>query len=272
MRYVAIGMFFVLVSAGCIPTSQEAPEQIIGDSGVVFAGDLEERLVGELISILKEPERHRNNNRPYDICDELAAMSPTALSPIVELLGASDTSPETQIFVLQSININMTEAYLPFIEPLLVSENGATRSCATTLLGRIETEAVVALLTDLKGDANERVAFSAWSGLAQQGVEPYRQEFVAYYVNPEASATQRSEIVRVIVTRTLPEDIPTLSLAVRDQATNSRVRRMISIILGSMGTPESIEALEKSMELDSGSDYRNLAESAIALITERNDA
>jgi len=47
---------------------------------------------------------------------------------------------------------------------------------------------------------------------------------------------------------------------------------MISIILGSMGTPESIEALEKSMELDSGSDYRNLAESAIALITERNDA
>jgi HEAT repeat protein len=137
-------------------------------------------------------------------------------------------------------------------------------------LGPIRSEAVVELLLGLREDENGLVSFSAWSGLAQQNEEPFRRDFVAYYADPKASMAQRAEIVRVIVTRTVAADIATLGLAVGDEETTPRVRRFVSIILGQMGTLESIDALERSVELESGADYRDLAESAIALIRERN--
>jgi hypothetical protein len=267
MKYFLAIVVCAIITCGCIPTKPESEVDIVESVSSVSA------LIDELVALLNDPVANSSIARPYQICAELVAMDPLALSSIVELVGSVDTSDMSKIFILQVVFPYMSAGYIPSIKTLLDSDNGVTRSCATSLLGPIVSPEVIELLVELRSDENSSVAFSAWSGLALQGEEPHRSEFVHFYTNPEAIVAQRDEIIRVILYQ-IPQldDMPILSMAVNSLETDGQRRRIIVTALGDLGTIDCVEPLKESVQFESGSDYQVLVDSAIALIKERNRA
>ena len=255
MKYFLAIVVCALITSGCIPTKPESEvdliESVSSESG----------LIDELVVLLKDPVANSSSDRPYQICAQLAATDPVALSSVVELVGAVDTSDKSKIFILQVVIPYISPAYIPSIKALVDSDDGVTRSCAASLLGPIVSPEVVELLTELRADENAGVAFSAWSGLALQGQEPHRSEFVQFYSNAEANAAQRYEIIRVILYQT-PQlsDMPILSMAVNSLETDGQRRRILVTALGDLGTIECIEPLKKSVQFESAADYQVLVE------------
>lgn len=270
----AVVLIAILLSA-CSPDSEqvdtsapvvEAPPVLAPPVDTLSEADL----VSEWLAMAKEPEAYIGNQRPLAICIQLDSMHPTALVPIVELLGQPDTSDTTKIFVLQNINFHMDMDYLPYILPLLVSEFPTTRSCATTLLGTVPDESVIEPLLRMKQDSDSRVAFSALSGLALHGEEPYRRDFVQYYLSPEVTISQRREIVRIIMHDPRPEDEFIISAILMASDTPPTVRHLLVMTLGNMGTESSIKAIHYSTSLDPSEEYRTLVDTTVAVIQERS--
>ncbi len=253
--------------AGCIP-SEPVEEYTVEPESVAKSPEalLEEWMAYAAAADMKNPL----NDRPFIITDQLAASSPTALAPCIELLGAEDTTPDTKVFVLQCVTVNMTPAYIPYIEPLLSNDNADTRSCAYTLLGGIQDPSVPGLLAEGLQDETKRVAFAALSGLAIQNVEPQRSDFMAKYWDDKTSTSERLEILRVILKRPKPSDLEILANFLTDSRTSDKSRYLIAMVLGRIGTPSEIEALQKSLDMTADDGYKDVVESARALIEERD--
>lgn len=230
----------------------------------------EEALLSEWLTMAQDPGAYARDPRPLAICDQLDRLHPTALTPIIQLLGHPETSDPSKIFVLQCITINMALPYLPHLLPLLESQNPTTRSCATTLLGAIDDPAVIAPLLRMKQDSDPRVSFSAWSGLALRGEEPYRQNFVHHYLAPKATHAQRSEIIRVLLKDTRVSDEFIVSSIITTSETPPTVRHLLVMALANIGQLSSLKALQNSIPLDPSDEYRRLVESTIAVIQERS--
>lgn len=272
MKRLLAGMVMGILAVGCIPEKPESEEDattITPHVAVVEAQSEEDILVEEWLAMATEPDSHVGDTRPFQICDELSQMGPTALAPFIELLDDSEASGEAKIFVLQSININMTPAYIPQLMGLLDSTDQTARSCAVSLLGGIHDDSVAELLLGLKDDENSRVAFSALSGLAQQTGEPYRTEFVDLYFADGATRARKSEIFRVILMKTQASDLPVLEAEVVDPETVIGIRLVAAMLLGNIGNLDSIPELEKSLEVETDEQYQQLAQSTIAVLQER---
>ncbi|MFP6583506.1 MAG: hypothetical protein VCD00_13265 [Candidatus Hydrogenedentota bacterium] len=270
MKRLLVGLMMSIFAVGCIPEKPEDDATTVTPQvAVVDALSEEEILIEEWLAMAAEPDSHVGDVRPFQICDELAQMGPTALAPFVELLDDSEASGATKIFVLQSINVNMSPAYIPQLTGLLDSGDQTARSCAVSLLGGIHDDAVAKLLLGLKDDDNSRVAFSALSGLAQQTGEPYRTEFVDLYFADDATRARKSEIFRVILMRTQASDLPVLEAEVADPETVIGIRLVATMLLGNFGDLDSIPELEKSLEIVTDEQYRQLAQSTIAALQER---
>jgi HEAT repeat protein len=275
MRKVLLGSMVMLLAVGCIPEKPELDDETT-DSGSVRVEKVplteEEKLVEEWLAMASDPGSYQGEMRPYQICDELAQMSPTALSPFIALLEEPDSSGETKMFVLQSININMTPSYIPQLFGLLESEESTTRSCAVTLLGGIRDDAVVERLKLLQDDDDDRVAFSALSGLAQQLDDPYRASLVDYYFTDEATRARKTEIFRIILLSPRESDCPILESEVVDAETDVGVRHVAAMLLGNLGNLDSIPSLEKSLEIEPSEQFQQLVLSTIATLQERYKA
>jgi len=252
--------------AGCIP-SEPVEEYSIDTESVTKSPEelLEEWMAYAVAADMKTP----TGDRPFAITDQLAASSPTALIPCIELLGDPESTPDTKVFVLQCITVNMTPNYIPTIKPLLSNENPDTRSCAYTLLGGIQDPSVPDLLTKGLEDDVPRVAFAALSGLAIQNVEPQRTEFTGKYWDDKTTLGQRLEILRVILKHPTANDLDILADFLTEPETSDKSRYLIAMVLGRIGTAEQIGALQKSLDMTTDDGYKDIVESAQALIEER---
>ena len=269
MRPLITLILCAFLTQGCFPTTPPAaPGKTTGKPAVQKS---QATLIAELKEILRDPEANATSMQPYMICDELAMKGPTALAPIVQMLGEAETTPETMIFILQAININMRPSYLPFIEPLLDSQDPVTRSCATQLLGAIKTPESTELLFKLREDADHGIRFTAWSGLAQHEIEPQRTDFVTYYTDPEVSDLQKKEIIRIMVTNPKEPDTDIMVIALLEEDLVPPLRAAIVNSITDLGSSRHIAALHKSMELEPLPEYKNLIELAVARIKEREE-
>lgn len=263
---LVMGMSVMGLLAGCIP-SEPVEEYEVNPESITKTP---EEMLEEWMAYAIAPDLENSQNiRPFTLTDQLAATSPTALAPCIELLGKPDTSPDTKVFVLQCVTVNMTPAYIPYIKPLLNHENPDTRSCAYTLLGGILDPSIPGLLEAGLKDEVQRVAFAALSGLAIHNIEPARSEFMASYWDEDTTANQRQEILRVIFKMPTENELKILSDFITNADTSDRTRFMIAMIFGRIGTDAEIEALQKSVELSTDEAYKDVVESAEALILER---
>jgi HEAT repeat protein len=253
--------------AGCIP-SEPVEEYSIDPESVTKSPEelLEEWMAYAAAADMKTVP----DDRPFAITDQLAATSPTALAPCIELLGDPESTPDTKVFVLQCITVNMTPNYIPTIKPLLNNENPDTRSCAYTLLGGIQDTSVPDMLKKGLEDDVPRVAFAALSGLAIHNVEPQRTEFTGKYWDDKTTLGQRLEILRVILKHPTTDDLDILADFLTEPQTSDKSRYLIAMVLGRIGTTKQIDALQKSLDMTADDGYKEIVESAQALIEERD--
>ena len=228
------------------------------------------QLVDEWLRIAKDPEHYKGDPRPFAICNTLDGTDPTALAPFIKLLDHPDTSSETKVFILQNIHFYMDADYIPTLLPLLESQDATTRSCTTTLLGGITHDSVTQALLRMKQDPDSRVAFAAWSGLAQQNQAPYRREFIDHYTSPDINQNQRAEIIRILLKGVHADDETIATSIITASDTDPTARKLLVMALADVGTASSIQALNDSISLDPSEEYRLLVESSIAVIKERS--
>lgn len=275
MKRLVVALLACVLSAGCIPEKPEEPvePEMTTEAQVIAEPESpEELLFSEWLVLASDPDLRMSDMRAFQICDELSQANPTALSPILDLLDAETTDAGLKVYILQSININMTSAYIPQLLELLESNERTTRSCATTLLGSVRDPAVVDHLEELKNDDDPRVAFSALSGLAQQAPEKYREEFISDYFSEEATRARKAEVMRVIFLKPQESDVRVLEAEIADPESEMGIRSLSAMLLGSFGNLDSIPALEKGIELSEDDQFKQLALSTIATIQERYKA
>lgn len=271
-----------LLMAGCLPeqppqtvesgTQSVAPAQTLGalpvESGTPPSEVDSDTLLAELMAMAAEPEKHEMNVRAYEINDALAARGGTLLEPFLALLGSEESSGATRLFVLRCANGTLGPSYLPQLEGMLDSEDWSTRSCAVTLIGSIAGEESVSVLKKLYEDIDERIRFSALSGLAIQAGDPYRSELAALYFEETTSEAWRSEIVRVLLIMPQPSDREVLEAVLVSETTEPQGRDWVAMVLANIGAPESIPAFERSLEMDKRESFQSMAQAAIDVIRE----
>ncbi len=275
MKILSCFMTILLLSA-CSPDAPtsleiEAPQSEQTSAPLPPVDSMNESaLAAEWMLIAQAPQKFKGDPRVFAIGLRLDTLSPTALSPFIALLGKPDTSAETKIFILESTHYYMDTDYIPHLTPLLNSSDPTTRSCATTLLGGINDEVVIKSLTKMRQESDPRVAFAAWSGLAQQGIDPHRREFIDQYSSPTVRPNQRAEIVRILLKGVKTEDEAIASAVITASDTEPTVRKLLVMALADVGTPTSIPMIESSTSLDASEEYKMLAEASIAMIQKRH--
>ena len=241
--------------SGGIPEEQEI-EQLLSET---TPGEL----VEEFTMMAKDPATHTPEYRRFIVVEQLSAMGPKTLTPIIELMAAPESSGETRLFVLQTLADRLTPLYLDDLTPLLVSEDPVIRACAVTLIGHIDHSDVVPLLEVARNDADTRVSFSALSSLAVQGDEGARKKLCGMYFAEDAKLTHKREVIRVILRSPVEDDLEILKNAVNEDFVSIMTRALVARVLGQLRDPSAIEPLKKSLEQYTDPVFIDLASTAL---------
>jgi len=122
----------------------------------------------------------------------------------------------------------------------------------------------------MRQGSDPRVAFAAWSGLAQQGIDPHRREFIDQYISPTVRPNQRAGIVRILLKGLKIEAEAIASAVITASDTEPMVRKLFVMALADVRTPTSIPMIESNTSLDTIEEYKMLTEASIAMIQKRH--
>ncbi len=260
----------VLVLSGCNNDDPETKTGGASSGSEVTPGQIAETI----IKMSASPDVYGETAERHILTQQLAEMGPAALAPVIDYMGAPDTTPTARLFILQCVNNYLTPAYIPNLKPMLESTDEVTRAIAVMALGHIQNEMVPQLLTIARSDSSPRVSFSALSGLVMQGDPAARQEMKQMYTSGTAVGDikvddVKREVVRVLLRDAQADDLPILQDALNQQflAINSRV--MITEVLGRLGDKTAIPLLEQSLNLQTEPEYGEMVKQAIAAINGR---
>ncbi len=204
------------------------------------------------------------------VAEELAALSPDALLPLVGIMGDPASGPYVSVLAVQCIAPHITPSYVEPLGPLLDPGNDDTvRACAATLLGKIDDARVDGLLRKILADPERRVSFSAKVGLARRGDEAIRQELRDWYSARESSIDEMDHVVRLLLESTQAGDLPVLGEALLSEVMLPGVKMEIALEMGRLGDASVLDTLREAVEKMANEGFRTVAESAIAAIEER---
>ena len=262
MRFVlAVVGIVVLVAGGLGGCSGGTPEE--QEIQRLLSETTPGELVEEFTMMAKDPATHTPEYRRFIIAEQLASMGPKTLTPIIELMGAPESSGETRLFILQTLADYLTPLYMDDLTPLLVSENPVIRACAVSLIGHIDHPDVMPLLEVARKDTDTRVSFSALSGQAVRGDEGARKELCGMYFAEDARLIHKREVIRVILRAPVEDDLEILKSAVNEDFVFIENRALVARALGQLGDPSAIEALKKSLDEYSNPFFVDLASAAL---------
>ena len=260
----------VIVAGGLGGCSGGTPEE--REIQRLLSGTTPGELVEEFTMMAKDPATHTPEYRRFIIAEQLASMGPKTLTPIIELMGAPESSGETRLFILQTLADYLTPLYMDDLTPLLVSENPVIRACAVSLIGHIDHPDVMPLLEVARKDTDTRVSFSALSGQAVRGDEGARKELCGMYFAEDAELTHKQEVIRVILRSPLEDDLEILKSAVNEEFVSIGNRALVARALGHLGDPSAIEPLKKSLDEYSDPVFVDLALAALEEIQQHAES
>lgn len=273
---VAMGM----VLMGCIPSEPPAAQSSKdGDvastaDGAPSTGDEsvdQKALVAQWAEAARQFKGLQSTAAPaLEIARQLAAISPDALLPLVDVMGDPASGPYVSVLAVQCIAPHITPSYVEGLGPLLdPSHDQTVRACAATLLGEIDDARVETLLRKVLKDPERRVSFSAQVGLARWGDEVIRQELRDWYAVPTSSIDEMDQVVRLLLESPQTGDLPVLGAAILSDVMLPPLKMEIALGLGRIGDGSVLDALREAQEKSSDEGFRRVAESAIAAIEER---
>jgi hypothetical protein len=272
MLHFALALALVAVLGGCLPAATKPvnsqPNSTVGTQATPG------QLVDTLLKMAAEPDKYGPSPDRIVLTQQLAAMGPTQLAPLVDYLGKLDVDQKSRLFVLQCVTDHISNAYLPNLKPLLESPDQVVRAMGVTALSHIKDPAVVQLLTLARKDVSPHVAFSALSGLAMQGDAAARQELRQMYSGGTSLGEiqvddVKREVVRVLLRDAAAEDLVILQDALNQPFIAINARFMIAETLGRLGDKSVIPLLEQSLNLQTEPEYGEMVKQAIATINQR---
>lgn len=245
--------------SGCIPSDPEDPTNL----EILMSEATPGQLVAEFIEMANEPEKWTDDFRRIVIVKQLSAMGPSTLTPLINLMASPNSSPETRLFILQSLADRVSPLYLRDLAPLISSEDPVLRACVITLIGHMDHPDVIKLLELAENDVDSRVSFSALSGKAIQGDPVAREKLLGMYFDPTTRVLHKREVIRVILRTTQMSDLDILLSALDEDFLYIKTRALVAEVLGHIGDESALEPLERSLSLYEDPIFIKLASAAI---------
>lgn len=276
MKAWILAMGIGLAFAGCVPSEPPAVEP--PNNGGTDTGTDEQQmaLAKEWFKAAKEYTGLQSDPEPArEIARQLAPLAPDALLPILDLMGAAESSPYIRVLAVQCVSPFMTPEYMTRLGRLLGSSKDQTvRACAATLLGKIDDPGIAPMLQKLVDDpeTERRVSFSARVGLARWGDEGVRQELCDLFSAPTSTIDEMDQVLRLLLENPEKGDLPTLAEAIRSEVVLPTLKMESVLALGRMGDASSLDSLRQALEKPLDDASRSVFESAIAAIEEREKA
>jgi HEAT repeat protein len=204
------------------------------------------------------------------IAKKLSELGPDALTPIVDVLADTSSTPFAKALVAMSLRGNLNAQQAPRLLALVKPENETTvRVCATSLLEFVQTPEVDASLNELKSDSNRQVRFHALRALAIRGVPDARKALGALWRQPDATADERNDIINVLSVGSVSDSLSLFHDAVRDPKLDESTRIVAAQLLGRAGNQTSIAALTECAEKDPSENVRGAAKTALQALNDR---
>lgn len=260
---LVLGFIAVVGITGC----NSGEPEVTGEVGQLLSPMTPGQLVEEFTRMARDPQTHAEGWDQLVLITQLSTMGPKTLTPIIELMGAPESSGETRLFVLQSLADRLSELYMDDLAPLVDSEDPVIRACAVSLIGHIDHAEAMPLLVAARSDEDSRVSFSALSGMAILGNDNARDELRGMYFEDGARIIHKREVVRVIIRKPEKDDLPILKSALLEEYLDDMTRSQVAVALGQLGDASAIEPLEKSLELyTSDPIFTDVASNALKLL------
>lgn len=259
----------VAAFAGC-GGEKKAEDNAAASSAQITPG----QLIDQIIKMAAQPEVYSETAERHILTEQLNAMGPATLAPLIDYMAAPDTPPTARLFILQCVAAHLTPVYVVNLKPMIESKDEVTRAVGVMALGHIKNETVAQLLTMARKDPSPRVSFSALSGLVMQGDPAARTEMKQLYTSgaPVGDIKEddvKREAVRVILRDATADDLPILEDAINQPFLEVNSRVMIAEALGRLADASAIPMLEQSLNLQKEPEYGEMVKQAIAAINGR---
>jgi HEAT repeat protein len=259
--------------SGCVPSTppDARPAESTSVTPVVPEGLDTAALVNEWIALVVALDeldlRDLSTQRPSDIQNELLAVGPEALNPLIKAIADPELSPKSKIWGTGFLKEKMTEVHVPELSALLEASNDATtRGCGVSLLSDIDSPQVTEILRGAMDDPEERVRLAATLGVARSGDTTARKALVDMYLAPDCNTAVQTAIINVVIEQPTNEDIDVLLLALGNDEIDIMTRSLVSNTLGRLGDVSALEPIKKLRDNMTDQALKHIVSEAITVL------
>ena len=269
---VLCALLFAPLSCGpCEPPPSASPKVTVPSEATAAPPVSVEELLAQWRALAKAPDRdNAKMAEAVSIALKLAEADPSALTPILDVVGDPAATPLAKVLAVASLTPVVTPGMADRLTELAApGKDATTRACATQLLGCILGEPVTAELKKLQGDAERQVSFAASRAMALRDLSEGRKLFAGFWTQPETSAAERDQIVMTLAQGPAADSLQIFQSALLDAEISAQPRLVAAVRLGQLGRQEAIEALSACAEKDASEDVREAARNSIEAINRR---
>ncbi len=266
----AIAFFVCMVLPGCgesgndtvAPTEESVTQATEPDADALFA---------EWKRAIAEPADSPNSSQHQMLATVVVSKDPEKAGDMVDLLTDPETSPESMLRILASLEVllnpDITQQLLSLTEP---DVDPAVRSGVTMLLAQAQDPVVVERFRELKEDPERRVRFAALNALMIHGDPEARAALREMYFEVDTPQPFRERIALTFGLSPEGDDVPLLADAAQREDMPEDVVAVIVAALAMSGDPAALPALAHCAEGDYADDIKAIARDGMEVIKAAN--
>ncbi len=266
---ICAGALFAAFLGGC-----GGPQQVPQPDSALPAPESETTLEELMLAwneLAKADFMELDVSRAMMLVERMVALGPDGLAALLDLLGEETTPPVAKVLVVMSITPFIQLEHGPRLMELTQSDRETTtRTCATHLLGFVNTPEVEARLRELSQDPERRVRVEALLVRMMWGDQAALAKARDVWRDPETNERERTQLLLVIPEAEAAQfvDLYTEALSHPDLEPVS-LERAVSV-LGRAGALSAVPALRACAASETADpNLRTLANSAAEAIVAR---
>lgn len=287
---VAAGLCLAVIlgAAGCIPSAEAPQEQAqiqppveAPAAPVDTAPGADDPNAPPLDELLAKWETYAANPALYmddlqvrQLVGDLAYYHGSAgWQPLYDSLGKAETDPMLKIMITKYLASFAQQIALDdsLLELTKADRDETTRACATHILAQAQDLRHEERFKELAQDDNPRVRLSALIGLASLGNVQAQDSLAKYYWQPDASVSERENVL-VALTRVPREaDEPIFVDAVKNEDLAMDARLTAVLALGQIGGDSAVALLDDLSKNEPDLGIRQTAVMALKAVQERQE-
>lgn len=258
--------------AGCGETGTGSPAPA-GDSVMQATEPDADALFAEWKRAIAEPADSPNSSQHQLLAITMVSQDPEKAGAMVDLLTHPDTSPESMLGILSSLEMvlspDITGRLLDLTEPEV---DPALRSGVTMLLAQSTDPVVLERVHELKADPDRRVRFAALNALMIHGDSEARAALREMYFEEDTPQPFRERIALTFGLNAQAGDVALLADAAQHGDMPADVVAIVVTALAMSGDPAALPALAHCAEGDYADNIKAIARDGMEVIKRANPA